>query len=246
MKFFDIFTPKPETFPLCPSCQQPLETIPQGSGKCKNCKQKYYICKDNETQKQILTNSDGRQEILLKNKNLKRYIEWFNPFLHTNDKESSEKMTKGMIQIKNDWFNKNPNGTFNNFLWSSLNEEVFLCVKNKEYHQCSLFYKYMSVILYEEGKDNYKVLCECHKMNLLSLKKELNGMRKSLGSDVDMIVSVEGSYKNRGILCENCKKVEGKEMLLDKMIKLKPLPVKDCTCKTGYCDCYYFNVWKVD
>jgi len=28
--------------------------------------------------------------------------------------------------------------------------------------------------------------------------------------------------------------------LLDKAIKLKLLPVKDCTFKTGYCDCFYF------
>ena len=28
--------------------------------------------------------------------------------------------------------------------------------------------------------------------------------------------------------------------LLDKAIKLKLLSVKDCTFKTGYCDCFYF------
>jgi hypothetical protein len=238
MGFFDIFTSKD----VCPSCNQPFETAPISSGICKNCKKKYYICKDNETKKQILTNKEGREEILLKNRNLKHYIEWFNPFYQTTDTESSEKMIKGMIQIKNDWFAKHPNGTFNNFLWSTLNEEMFEAVKNKEYKQAAHYYKNMAVILNEEGKDNYKILCEAHKMHLLSLKEELKQSRKE-GSDSDIIVTILSCGVDS--LCENCQKVVGKEMLLEEAIKLKLLPVKDCSCK-GYCNCEYIDYWKLN
>lgn len=246
MRLFERFLSKNENPPLCPNCCQPFETIPKGSGKCLNCKQKYYLIRDNETKKEIITNKEGRQEILSKNRNLKRYIEWFNPFLYTTDKESSEKMINGMIKIKNDWFKKNPDRSFNDFLWSSLNDEVQTSIEDKDYEQVSKYYQYMSEILHEEGKDNYKLLCECHKMKLLGQREKLKKGRKELGLDLDMMVSVNGSYLNRDNLCENCRNVVDKEMTLDEMIKLNPLPVKDCTCQTGYCDCYYFDVWKVD
>jgi hypothetical protein len=48
-------------------------------------------------------------------------------------------------------------------------------------------------------------------------------------SEIDISVSIEGSYLNTDSLCENCKKVINKEMLLNETVKQKLLPIKDCT-----------------
>lgn len=245
MRLSEMFFPNPKTNVVCPNCQQQIENAPMKSGVCPYCKKKFYLCKDNETDKQVITDKEGRERILLKNKNFKRYIEWFNPFSHTEDNERYDKMTRGIIQVRNDWFIKNPNGTFNNFLWTALNQEINGCVQRKEYQNLSKYYKCMAILLNEEGKDNYQVLCESHKWMLIYLQDYLRIHNRETGLNVDLKVSIESSYLNKD-LCNNCKKVVGKELLIDVAIKEKLLPVKDCTCNTGYCDCHYYWVWKVD
>lgn len=231
-----------EHCPNCPCCNQKLHLVPKRSGTCKLCKQKYYLISDYETGEQILVNSEGRQKTLLKNETLKRYYEWFNPYFQTTDVNNFDKTTKELIQIKDNWFKKLPNGAYNDFLWSVLRDKLHSSVQNKNFGLTSRLYIYMALILHEEGKDNFNILCEAHKMKLLSLKEHLTSQRKELSFELDMSVTIEESYLNRGSLCENCQKVVGKQMLLEEAIQLKLLPVRDCTCKTGYCDCSYFDL----
>jgi len=225
--------------PTCPSCNQPIEKLPSRSGTCKHCKQKYYVRKDYETDKFIFTNEGGIKELSLKN----RYFQWFNPYYQTTDISRFNQVQKDLIKKRDNWFSKFPEeGTYRDLIWSVLNERIYSSGKNRDYSSLSGLYMRMAKILHEEGKDNFQVLSESHKMHLLSIKETETSLRNTLSDEIKTRIKICNSAKDKSSLCENCKKIIDQEMSLDEAIKLNILPVKDCSCKVGYCDCFYIDL----
>ena len=235
MEFFDVFKSKPE--PICPSCNQPIEVLSKRSGTCIHCKQKYYMRKDYETNTYVFVNTKGLRELKFKN----LYFEWFNIYSHTFNKTGFEIVKEGLIRKRDEWFSKTGHITYGDFLWSLLNGQIFTYTKTQDWSNMSAAYQRLAIILHEVGKDNYGVLKEFHKWALKSFQAKEKSIKKE-GYNVRTSVSIMYPYKDKSSLCENCQKVAGKEMLLDEAIELNLLPVKDCTCKAGYCNCVYFGI----
>lgn len=87
--------------PICPSCKQPIETLPKRAGTCIHCKQKYYICKDPKSGEYIFTNDEGKKGIEIKKQqiqdrlNSKYAVESWNSVYENSEGVKKVWMTSG-------------------------------------------------------------------------------------------------------------------------------------------------------
>ncbi|TRX01879.1 hypothetical protein [Flavobacterium gawalongense] len=206
--------------PMCPYCKTSLNKFPSRKTKCPHCRNFIFVRKLNDSRLKTLVTEEQVQEIEIEQKkNYLRYnrLRKLKEFGVTEDefvKRKEELYLKSGIENNED-----------DAFWSIFNE--LLSENANDVNQLRMDYYSMAIFLYEEGRDNFKLL-------QLNAKATLDSFQLS---NLELKVEIVGCSDS----CEACKKLNGKIISIEEAYLL-PIPCRECTHRIGFCRCFYCSV----
>ena len=120
--------------------------------------------------------------------------------------------------------------------WKCFNEDLQKFMKSNDFYRLGSTYYEMANFIKEEGKDNTYLLKLGYGAKLKVQKEGLKEYKKLEVCTGVEIIAVTNCPGNNS--CEACMQLNGKVFSLDEALLKNPLPVKNCSYKSG-CRCVY-------
>ena len=211
------------SFSNCPNCKSALLRTPKRKTKCINCGNYIYVKTNPETRLKVLVTEKEAEAIDKEwskyhsvNDNLKRLISFGITKENFMTKKKSLSNSYGIEARDRD------------VTWALLNEAI---IKNDDFKKLSHIYFVQASMLYEEGRDFFRILQQCRRSELLSYKKFKYNKKVKILS---------------GCGCDSCTNLNGKVYTIDEALELMPIPNPSCNYKPnssgkGWCRCAYIS-----
>lgn len=205
----------------CPYCNIIIEKEHKSKFKCPSCKEEIMTVKDGE-KIYYLTKAEHESHKAEKKKKADRnkYYRFYEDFESISQNYLSQK--------ESEWFRKmGDKANYDDLTWSVANGLLHEFAKQNNFYEMKILYLKMASFQYQHGKDFFRLLQLCRKM-------ELYQIRKDIGKDLKYKVVIVGSDPD----CPECTKLDGTTYTIDEALEKIPIPHKDCT-NGGWCRCCY-------
>ena len=198
---------KENTEIICPYCNIKLDIIPTRKRRCP-------LCKNNIM---IRISKTGCKILITENQAM--IMDWENRLKEYNVLNSEIESVRSQFSAK-----QNKKANDRDVIWSILNSLVHKNMKLNNFFVLQSLYSDMAYFYEEEGRDNYILLQQVKRTELLKYKND--GVKK-----VEILVAKDS--------CDICKKLNKNKINIEKALEILPLPCKECRNEKHGCRCCY-------